>query len=78
MDIQTLKIDLAQKILKTNDESILAKVNDLFIQESEDDWWNELPKEVQDSISEGVRNINEGNLFTHDQVIQEAKSRYGF
>ena len=78
MDIQTLKIDLAQKILKTKDESILAKVNDLFIQESEDDWWNELPKEVQDSISEGVRNINEGNLFTHDQVIQEAKSRYGF
>ena len=78
MDIQTLKIDLVQKILNSKDEKVLSKVNEIFLKESVDDWWDELPKEVQDSIIEGVQDINKGNIYTHEQVIQEAKSKYGF
>ena len=78
MDIQTLKIDLVQKILNTKDETVLAKVNDIFLSQSESDWWDELPKEVQQSIIEGVTDSNTGNTFTHSQVIKEAKLKYGF
>ena len=78
MDIQALKIDLAQKILNTQDPAILSKVNTLFRKEMEKDWWDQLPQEIQDSIFEGIQDIEEGKVFTHDQVIQEAKQKYGF
>ena len=78
MDIQTLKLDLVQRILNSENEGILAKVNIILQEESENDWWDQLPKEVQDSINEGNSDINTGNIFTHDQVIQEVKIKYEF
>jgi hypothetical protein len=78
MDIQTLKLDLVQRILNTRNEAILAKVNNIFQEESDNDWWNQLPLEVQDAILNGISDINDGNTFTNDQVIKEAKIKYGF
>jgi len=78
MDIQALKIDLAQKILHTQDPALLSLINNIFQKEVEKDWWDQLPQEVQDSILEGVQDIEKGKVFTHDQVIQEAKQKYGF
>ena len=78
MDIPALKLDLVQKILNTKNPSLLKKINHIFQKEVEQDWWDQLPKEVQNSIVEGIQDIEEGNVFTHDQVIQEAKQKYGF
>ena len=78
MDIQTLKLDLVQRILNTRNEAILAKVNNIFQEESDNDWWNQLPLEVQDAILNGISDINDGNTFANDQVIKEAKIKYGF
>ncbi len=78
MDIPALKLDLVQKILNTKNPSLLFKINNILKKEVEKDWWDQLPLEVQDSIYEGIRDIEEGNVFTHDQVIQEAKQKYGF
>jgi hypothetical protein len=78
MDIQTLKLDLVQRILNTRNEAILAKVNNIFQEESDNDWWNQLPLEVQDAILNGISDINDGNTFTNDQVIKEAKIKYKF
>jgi myo-inositol catabolism protein IolC len=78
MDIQALKIDLVQKILHTQDTALLSIISNIFQKEVEKDWWDQLPQEVQDSILEGVQDIEKGKVFTHDQVIQEAKQKYGF
>jgi hypothetical protein len=78
MDIQALKIDLVQKILHTQDTTLLSIISNLFQKEVEKDWWDQLPPEVQDSIFEGIRDIEKGKVFTHDQVIQEARQKYGF
>lgn len=78
MDIQALKIDIVQKILSTNNPGLLSRVNTILKKEVDKDWWDQLPLEVQDSILEGIHDIEEGNIFTHDQVIQEAKQKYGF
>ncbi|HZK92641.1 MAG TPA: hypothetical protein VFC67_00435 [Prolixibacteraceae bacterium] len=78
MDIPALKLDLVQKILNTKNPSILLKINTIFQKEVENDWWDQLPPEVQDSILEGIHDIEKGNIFTHEQVIQEAKQKYGF
>ena len=78
MDIPALKLDLVQKILNTTNPSLLFKIDTILKKEVEKDWWDQLPREVQDSIFKGIQDIEEGNVFTHDQVIQEAKQKYGF
>jgi predicted transcriptional regulator len=37
-----------------------------------------LPEEVQESIIEGIKDVDEGRVYTHEYVIQEAKQKYGF
>lgn len=76
MDIPALKLDLVQKILNMKNPSLLFKINNILQKEEEKDWWDQLPGEVQDSIFEGIQDIEGGKIFTHDQVIQEAKQRY--
>jgi hypothetical protein len=78
MDIQALKIDLVQKILNTQNPKLLFSIKNIFQKEVEKDWWDQLPQEVQDSIFEGIQDIEKGKVFSHDQVIQEAKQKYGF
>lgn len=78
MDINALKIDLDQKILNSNKPSLLQKVDQLFKQEKSDDWWDELPKEIQDSINQGLEDIAQGKVLSHEQVVQEAKEKYGY
>ena len=78
MDIQSLKIDLVQKILKSNSPTVLQKIDQIFRSEETDDWWNELPPEIQDSINLGLEDMESDNLLTHEQIVQETRAKYGF
>ncbi|HSO88005.1 MAG TPA: hypothetical protein VLQ91_15745 [Draconibacterium sp.] len=78
MDIQTLKLDLVEKIIQTEKPSILIKIKELLQTEKTEDWWDNLPQEIQESIFEGLDDVKKENLFTHEQVLQEAKQKYGF
>lgn len=78
MDIRALKIDLVQKILHSQDPALLSMISNLFQREGNKDWWDQLPQEIQESILEGMQDIEKGKVFTHDQVIQEARQKYGF
>ena len=78
MDIQTLKLDLVEKIINTEKTSLLLEISDLFSNNAKSDWCDNVPPEVQDSILEGLKDVEEGNTFTHDQVMCEAKQQYGF
>jgi len=78
MDIQTLKIELVQRILKSNRADLLQKIDQLFKMEGTNDWWDELPPEIQDSIMLGLKDVEEDRLLTHDQVVKEAREKYGY
>ena len=78
MDIQALKIDIVQKILSTNNSELLSRVNTILKKEVNKDWWDQLPVEVQESITEGIHDIETGKVYTHEQVMEEAKQKYGF
>jgi hypothetical protein len=78
MDIQALKLHLVEKIINTERPSLLVKISKLLQNEKTEDWWNDLPSEVQVSIMDGIKDVKEGNILTHDQVIREAKQKYGF
>jgi len=78
MDIQALKIDLVEKIIRTENQSVLIKIGELLQKEKSEDWWEQLPSEIQESILDGVNDVQEGNVYTHQQVIQEAREKYGY
>ncbi len=78
MDIQTLKLDLVLKIINIEKPTLLLEINKILQKESKSDWWDTLPVEVQESIMEGLENVNNGNVYTHEQVVREAKQKYGF
>jgi len=78
MDIQTLKLELVGKIVKTEKQSLLIEIDKLLQNEKSEDWWDELPQEVRDSILEGIEDVEHGNVYSHEQVIREAKQKYGF
>jgi len=73
-----LKIDLVKKNLNKQNTELLFAINEIFDKEAGNDWWDQLPKEVQASIFEGIQDIEEGKVFSNDQVIKEAKEKYGF
>ena len=78
MDIQSLKLDLVLKIINIEKPTLLLEINKILQKESKTDWWDKLPMEVQESIMEGLENVKKGNVYTHEQVVQEAKQKYGF
>jgi len=78
MDIQSLKLDLVSRILKTDKAALLIHIKKLLQEDNNVDWWNKLSIEVQESIMEGMKDVEEENVYTHDQVIQEARQKYGF
>ncbi len=78
MDIQALKLDLVEKIIHTEKTSTLFKIKDLLQEEKADDWWEDLPVEVQESIMEGLHDLKDGKVITHEEIISEAKQKYGF
>ena len=78
MDIQSLKLDLVLKIINIKKPTLLLEINKILQKESNTDWWDNLPMEVQESIMEGLENVKNGNVYTHEQVVQEAKQKYGF
>ena len=76
MDIQSLKLYLVSQIINVEKPAILLKINEILKKENKTDWWDNLPVEVQDSIMEGLDNVKNGNVLTHEQVVQEAKRKY--
>lgn len=77
MDVQALKLELVEKILKTEKSSVLLKIEKIFKNNENSDWWDELPKEVQKSIKEGLKNKEKDEIFSHEEVLKEAKQKYG-
>ena len=44
------------------------------LQEKETDWFDELSEEQQNDVLEGLRQLDNGQTFSHE----EAKKRFGF
>jgi len=78
MDIQTLKLDLVTKIINIEKPALLIEINKILQKENKTDWWDKLPEEVQESILEGMDNVQKGNVYSHENIMQEAKQKYGF
>jgi thiamine pyrophosphate-dependent acetolactate synthase large subunit-like protein len=77
MNIQAKKLELVDLILKTEEVSLLEKVSKILKQEKEEDWWDELPDSVKESIEIGLEQAEKGETIPHKNVLNEIKAKYG-
>ncbi len=67
MNIQTEKLDLIEWISKLNDKSVIEKIKGIrnnYIHSK--DWGDSLNKEEIESIEEGLKDLEEGRVHSHE------------
>ncbi len=74
MDI-SLKYRIVEKIIRSNDDILLNQINGL-LGLSENDFWTDLPTEVQQAIRKSEQEFELGQSIPHIQVIDEIKKRF--
>ncbi|MGQ7853538.1 hypothetical protein ACUN24_04760 [Pedobacter sp. WC2501] len=69
MSIEELKIEIAKKVLETDDEDLLSEI-EMLLNYNEKVVLEELPKHVQEGIKRGLKQAEEGKLTPHDEVMK--------
>jgi hypothetical protein len=74
MDI-TLKYKIVEKIIQSNDDSLLNEIKSL-VGLSDFDFWNELPIEVKQAVNKAKSELDRGEGAPHSQIMAEVKTRF--
>jgi len=70
MDLQTEKIELAKRLLETEDEAVLLQIKEVF-DNSDKDFWTDLPEHVKAGIERGKKQADDGKLIPHTEVMKK-------
>ena len=68
MDIQLEKQEIIERLLQTNDESIIASIKSLLTKEKKD-FWEELTEVQQTEISLSLQEFEEGKVLDFEEFI---------
>lgn len=74
MDLQLEKYKLMEWLVSLKDESIIHKLKE--IKETNQSEYA-ISEAEQLFIEAGLKDIDEGNIFTHQQVMEEISKKYG-
>jgi hypothetical protein len=70
------KYRIVEKIILTDDDSILEEVKDLLGIDEQGDLWNILPDSVKETIDESLKESEAGKLISNEDVLNDIKSRF--
>ncbi|MCF2506363.1 hypothetical protein L0663_23415 [Dyadobacter sp. CY107] len=73
MDIQTEKIELAKRLLDTEDKNIIDAVKSIFKTFDSDSTWGDLPEKVISDVQESIKQIDAGLEVSHDKARETYK-----
>jgi predicted transcriptional regulator len=76
MDLQAEKIELVKLLLETESREVINEIKAVFKKRG-NDFYDDLPQYVKDSIETGLREIEAGEVYDHNWVMQDVKSKYG-
>ena len=82
MKTAEIKTDLYNLIERTEDINILKALKVLLKKQfapdktESKDFWDELPETVKTEIKESIKEADKGNVYTHEEVMQEMKEKY--
>ena len=69
------KKSLIEQIMKIEDDAILSQIKAL-LEFNKNDYWNNLPDHVKESIQIGIQESNQGLGRPHEEVMKELRSKY--
>jgi len=73
--IETKKVQLISIITQVYNFDVLVEIENLLIN-TKVDWWTTISKAEKKAIDEGLDDIKNGRVLSHQQVMQEFNSRY--
>lgn len=72
MDIQAEKLRLIEWLAGLNDTKTLSEFISLK-KKKEVDWWDEISAEERNEIEEGLKQADNGELISHEEVMSKYK-----
>ncbi len=72
--IEQRKIKLITMITQLYDLDLLESIEKLLIKKK--DWWQSISEAEQQAIDIGLEDIKNGNLISHQEVMQEVEKQY--
>jgi hypothetical protein len=70
MNISTEKLDIIQRICEIQDNDLIDLIKNIIEipKTSRSDWWNQITQEEKESINRGLSDLEQGNVYSHDQI----------
>ena len=69
MSLQAEKLDILQTILNTDDAGLISDVKALLY-DRKGDWFDELNKDQQKDVLEGIAQADRGETVSHAEVVK--------
>ena len=78
MGTKELKARLIKKI-ETADENELKQLEALLnsIEKEEGDWFGDLPTPIQELLKKSIKQFEDGQTYSHEEVREMTRERYG-
>jgi len=73
MDLQELKGDLLNWLEEVDDDGILQQIQAI---KDGDDWWNQISNKERESINAGLKDLENGKSYTHQEVMAKIRAKF--
>ncbi len=70
MSLKEEKLQIVDRIIHTDDATVIRKVKKL-LDAAEKDFWDELPAHVKASVERGLKDVKEGRVKSHEEVFKK-------
>lgn len=80
MNIQIEKYKLMEWLMTLKDESVISKLKSIkssLSSSSDSDWADDISDTEKLLVEAGLKDIKNGDTFTHEQVMKEINEAYG-
>lgn len=78
MNIQLEKYELMEWLISLKDKSVISKLKTIKSSVSKSsDWADDISETEKLLINAGLKDIEKGKTFTHEQVMKEINEAYG-
>lgn len=71
------KYRIIEKIIETEDDSLLEEINLLLgISSEKPALWNSVPENIKETISKSMLEMKEGKVLSNEEVLADIKKRF--
>lgn len=70
MNLEAEKIELAKRVLETEDANLLLQIRYLF-EDQDELTWDKLPEHVKEGIERAEIDIDNGRVQTHEEAMKK-------